>query len=134
MSVADELEWTLRTVVSGGYFERIDPWPGRWVECRLDDLSARSHSGRSLTSALPKERVKFGRTALPPARLVALAIASSLWVAPCRLISRVHFAVAGLASGTRAKGKDDERESFFDGCLRLITPCERFPTNLRESR
>ena len=69
MSVADELEWTVRTVVSGGYSERIDPWPGRWVEYRLDEPGARMHSGRSLTSALPKERVKFGRTALPPAGL-----------------------------------------------------------------
>lgn len=66
-SVADELEWTARTVVSGGYSEQIDLWPGRWVEYRLDEPDARMHSGRTRTSALPKDRVKFARTALPPA-------------------------------------------------------------------
>jgi len=64
-SVADELEWTVRTVVSGGYSERIDPWPGRWVEYRLDEPGDQMHSGRSRTSALPKDRVKSARTALP---------------------------------------------------------------------
>jgi len=68
-SVADELEWTVRTVVSGGYSEQVDPWPGRWVEYRLDELGARMHSGRTRTSALTKERVKLARTALPPAGL-----------------------------------------------------------------
>lgn len=68
-SVADELEWTVRTVVSGGYSERIDPWPGRWLEYRLDEADARMHSRRTHTNALPKERVRSARSALPPAGL-----------------------------------------------------------------
>ncbi|WP_146067362.1 DUF6226 family protein [Arthrobacter sp. SX1312] len=28
-AVATELEWTVRSVVSGGYSERFDPWPAR---------------------------------------------------------------------------------------------------------
>ncbi|KFF60104.1 hypothetical protein JF66_06740 [Cryobacterium sp. MLB-32] len=66
-SVADELEWTVRTVASGGYSERIDPWPGRWLEYRLVEADARMRSGRTRTNALPKERVQFARRTLPPA-------------------------------------------------------------------
>jgi hypothetical protein len=68
-NVADELEWTVRTVVSGGYSERIDPWPGRWLEYRLAEPDARMHSGRTRTNALPKERVRAARNTLPPAGL-----------------------------------------------------------------
>ena len=64
-TVADELEWTVRTVVSGGYSERIDSWPGRWVEYRLDEPGARMHSGRDRTNGLPGERVTSARAALP---------------------------------------------------------------------
>lgn len=64
-SVAEELEWTVRTVVSGGYSERLDPWPGHWIEYGLDEPGVRSQSGRSRTNDLPGERVKIARTALP---------------------------------------------------------------------
>ena len=65
--LAEELEWTVRTVVSGGYSERFDPWPGRWFEYRIDEPGARMHSGRSRSSGLPKDRVKSARATLPPA-------------------------------------------------------------------
>ena len=66
-NVADELERTVRTVVTGGYSERLDAWPGRWIEYRLDEPGVGMRSGRSRTKELPDERVKFARTALPPA-------------------------------------------------------------------
>ncbi|KQV06956.1 DUF6226 family protein [Leifsonia sp. Root112D2] len=65
--LAEELEWTVRTVVSGGYSERFDPWPGRWIEFRLDEPGAGMRSGRSRTKELPDERVTLARTSLPPA-------------------------------------------------------------------
>jgi hypothetical protein len=65
--LAQELEWTVRTVVSGGYSERSDPWPGRWVEYRLDEPGVGMRSGRSRTGDLPGERVELARTVLPPA-------------------------------------------------------------------
>jgi hypothetical protein len=66
-NVAQELEWTVRTVVSDGYCERLDPWPGRWFEYRLDEPGVGRRSGRSRTKDVPDERVKSARTALPPA-------------------------------------------------------------------
>jgi hypothetical protein len=65
--LVQELEWTVHTVVSGGYFERFDPWPARWIEYRLDEPGVAMQSGRSHTSDLPDERVRLARTALPPA-------------------------------------------------------------------
>lgn len=65
-NMVEELEWTVRTVVSGGYSERLDPWPGSWVENKLDEPGARTSSGRSRISELPGERLKFARTVLPP--------------------------------------------------------------------
>lgn len=66
MNLADELEWTVRTVVAGGYSERLDPWPGRWIEYRLDEPGVGMRSGRSLTEDLPEDQVKSARTAPQP--------------------------------------------------------------------
>ena len=64
-NLADELEWTVRTVVSGGYSERFDPWPGHWIEYRLAEPGVGMRSGRGRTKDLPDERVKLARTVLP---------------------------------------------------------------------
>ncbi len=64
-NLADELEWTVRTVVSGGYSERFDPWPGHWIEYQLDEPGVGMQSGRGRTKELPDERVKLARTVLP---------------------------------------------------------------------
>ncbi|TFC82760.1 DUF6226 family protein [Cryobacterium sp. TMT3-29-2] len=67
LSLAEELEWTVRTVVSGGYSERFGPGRGDWIECRLEEPGVGMRSGRSPTVDLPEDRVKSARTALPPA-------------------------------------------------------------------
>ena len=64
-NLADELEWTVRTVVSGGYSERFDPWPGHWIEYQLDEPGVGMRSGRGRTKDLPDERVRLARTVLP---------------------------------------------------------------------
>lgn len=64
-SVADELEWTVRCVVLGGYSERFDNWPSRWVEYRLEDPGVGMRSGRVRTQELPKERVAHARATTP---------------------------------------------------------------------
>jgi hypothetical protein len=66
-SVAEELEWTVFAVVSGGYSERLDSWPSHWIEYSLDEPGVQSHSGRSRINDLPGERVKVARAALPRA-------------------------------------------------------------------
>ena len=63
--LADELEWTVRTVVTGGFSERVDPWPRPWVEYRIDEPGVAMRSGRSRD--VPRDRLKSGRAALPPA-------------------------------------------------------------------
>ncbi|KFF58740.1 hypothetical protein JF66_16330 [Cryobacterium sp. MLB-32] len=67
LTLAEELEWTVRTVVSGGYSERFDAGRGDWIEFRLEEPEVGMRSGRSRTEDLPEHRVKFARTALPPA-------------------------------------------------------------------
>lgn len=66
-SLAEELESTVRTVVSGGYSERFDPWPERWIEFQIDEPGVGMRRGRSRTEDLPDERVEAARTSLPPA-------------------------------------------------------------------
>lgn len=66
-SLAEDLEWTVRTVVSGGYSERFDPWPRLWIEFRLEEPGVRMSSGRSRTKELPANRVESARNLLPPA-------------------------------------------------------------------
>jgi hypothetical protein len=65
-SMAEDLEWTVRTVVAGGYSERFSPWPGRWTEFKLVQPGDRMQGGGNRAKDLPKDRVKFARTALPP--------------------------------------------------------------------
>jgi hypothetical protein len=67
LNLAEELEWTVRTVVSGGYSERFDPGRGDWIEFRLEEPGVGMRSGRSRTADLPEDRVRFARTALPAA-------------------------------------------------------------------
>ncbi len=64
-NLVQELEWTVRTVVSGGYSERLDAWPARCVEYRLEEPGVGMSSGRRGTEELPAERVKLARTVLP---------------------------------------------------------------------
>ena len=66
-NLAEELEWTVRTVVSGGYSERFGPGRGDWIECRLDEPGVGTRSGRIRTEDLPEDRVTAARDALPPA-------------------------------------------------------------------
>jgi hypothetical protein len=65
--VVDDLEWTVRTVVSGGYSECLDLWPGQRVENKLDEPGVRMSSGRSRIRDLPDARVKLARRRLPHA-------------------------------------------------------------------
>lgn len=61
----DQLEWTVRTVVSGGYSESFAPGSGDWIEYRLDESGVGMRSGRTSTEELPNERVVAARTAIP---------------------------------------------------------------------
>ena len=63
--LAEQLEWTVRTVVTGGYSERIDGWPSQWIEYRLDEPGAGMRSGRSRAHDLPAARVRAAKHALP---------------------------------------------------------------------
>lgn len=65
--LVDDLEWTVRMVVSGGYSERLDLWPGHNVENKLDEPGVRMSSGRSRIGEISPARVKFARKGLPPA-------------------------------------------------------------------
>ncbi len=65
VNLLEDLEWTVRAVVSGGYSERFDSWPARWVEYELDEPGVGMRSGRSGTEELPDKRVKLARTVLP---------------------------------------------------------------------
>ena len=60
-----QLEWTVRTVVSGGYSETLAPGSGDWIEYRLDDFGVGMQAGRTSTQELPNERVVAARTAIP---------------------------------------------------------------------
>jgi hypothetical protein len=64
-SLADELEWTVRTVIAGRYLERLDRWPSQWIEYRLDEPGVGMRSGRSRTHDLPAARLRAAKHALP---------------------------------------------------------------------
>jgi hypothetical protein len=64
--LVEDLEWSVRTVVSGGYSERFDSGPESWVEFVLEEPGFGTRSGRSRTEDLPEERVKSARSVLPP--------------------------------------------------------------------
>lgn len=63
--VADELEWTVRTVVAGGYSERLEPRPSRWFVQTLEEPGNAMRSTRIRLRDLPADRVKAARQALP---------------------------------------------------------------------
>ncbi|WP_188744590.1 DUF6226 family protein [Agromyces bauzanensis] len=65
VGLADELEWTVRTVAYGGYSEAIDPWPGTWVEYRLEEDGVGMRSGRSRANDIPSERRRTAKQMLP---------------------------------------------------------------------
>jgi len=61
----DGLEWTVRTIVTGGYSESFSPLPGSWVEHSLDEPGVASSSGRSRAQDLPSWRVDAARRIVP---------------------------------------------------------------------
>lgn len=65
ISLTEDLEWTVHTVVSGGYSERVQSWPTRWVQYRLNEPGITTRSGRTRVQDLPKHRAKMGRRTLP---------------------------------------------------------------------
>lgn len=67
LSLAEDLEWTVHTVVGGGYSEQFGSWPSRWVEYHLNESGVATRSGRARVKDLPKHRAKMGRRTLPRA-------------------------------------------------------------------
>lgn len=65
LGLADELEWTVRTVVAGGYSEQFEPWPGRWIASKLEEPGVGMRGSRSRIQDFPVERVKHARSRLP---------------------------------------------------------------------
>ena len=62
--LAEDLEWTVRAVVQGGYMERF--LAGRqWIENLLEDGSTGMRSGRSRADEYPPERLHAAEAALP---------------------------------------------------------------------
>lgn len=66
VELADDLEWTVRTVVNGGFSEQFAA-DRQWIEYRLEDDGLGMRSGRSRRDEYPAERVHAAETALPPA-------------------------------------------------------------------
>lgn len=65
VSLLEELEWTVRTVVSGGYTEHLDDWPASWIDYKLEEPGIGLNSGRRAVGELPEERVKLARPVMP---------------------------------------------------------------------
>ena len=63
--LADELEWTVRTVVAGGYSEWFEPWPSPWIASKLEEPAGRMRSSRSRFHDLPIERVRNAQAHIP---------------------------------------------------------------------
>ncbi|WP_213816868.1 DUF6226 family protein [Glaciihabitans sp. dw_435] len=63
--LAEELEWTVRTIVGGGYSEKI----GFWVEFKLEEPEVGMRSGQGRARDLPDGRMKTARRMLPPCGL-----------------------------------------------------------------
>ncbi|QTX04955.1 DUF6226 family protein [Agromyces archimandritae] len=62
--LAEELEWTVRMVVSGGYSEHVDSF-SRWIEYRVEEPGVGMRSGRSRANDLPSERLRAAKKRLP---------------------------------------------------------------------
>lgn len=63
--LGEELEWTVRTVVSGGYEERFDPLSSGWVEHRLEEPGVGMRGGRQNVEDLAPDRIKAAHHTLP---------------------------------------------------------------------
>lgn len=63
-ALAHELEWTVLTVVSGGYSERVALSGG--IDYRLAEPGVATQSGHLNVDELPADRVAAARTGLPP--------------------------------------------------------------------
>lgn len=64
-SLAEELEWTVRMVVTGHYGESVNPQASGWLGYRLEEPGARTNSGQSRTDELPVERLEGARHLVP---------------------------------------------------------------------
>jgi len=65
LGLADELEWTVRTVVAGGYSEWFEASPSPWIASKREDSAGRMRGSRSRFHDLPIERVTNARARLP---------------------------------------------------------------------
>ena len=63
--LADELEWTVRTVVAGGYSERFEPVPSLWIASTREDPAGRKRGSRSRVHDVPVEHVAYARARIP---------------------------------------------------------------------
>lgn len=64
-SLADELEWTVRMVVTGHYRESVNPQGSGWLGYRLEEPGVRTSSGRSRTDEVTVERLEHARHLVP---------------------------------------------------------------------
>lgn len=64
-SLAEELEWTVRMVVTGNYRESVNPQASGWLGYRLKEPGARTSSGQSRTDEVPVERLERARRLVP---------------------------------------------------------------------
>ncbi|WP_400997914.1 DUF6226 family protein [Agromyces sp. GXQ0307] len=65
LSLADELEWTVRMVVTGRYSESVEPHASGWLGYRLEEPGVRTNSGQSRTDEVPVERLERARHLAP---------------------------------------------------------------------
>lgn len=64
-SLADEVEWTVRMVVTGHYRESVNPQASGWLGYRLEEPGVRTRSGQSRTDEVPVERLERARHLVP---------------------------------------------------------------------
>lgn len=64
-SLADEVEWTVRMVVTGHYRESVNPQASGWLGYRLEEPGVRTRSGQSRTDEVPVERLERARHVVP---------------------------------------------------------------------
>ncbi|GAA4046531.1 DUF6226 family protein [Agromyces indicus] len=66
-SLADDLEWTVRMVVTGHYRESVNPQGSEWLGYRLEEPGVRTATGQSRTDEVPIERSERARHLVPGA-------------------------------------------------------------------
>ncbi len=64
-SLADELEWTVRMVVTGHYSESVDPQASGWLGYRLEEPGVRTSSGQARADEVTVERLEHARHLVP---------------------------------------------------------------------